>query len=373
LCAGATVLLAGLPACGSDRSTEAQVPPPAHHATVEASASTVATRLVHDPRARLDAFRAIPGHPERRIAEWHVCTDADCTHWRGALVVTGDGFAESRVVDVPVRSTAWDVAAAGAEHFVITPLDGRSYLVDLTGRVTGVETAGPAGPMVGSEVPVRSSTNRFLGVDPGTGEAHPLSTPRDVVELDRSPSGRLRAVSMAAYSWSDDGGATWQHLPLHLRPGSELPELIPTASDDVHAVLVGSDGATLFPWVRVLKSTDGRAWTACPPPDGPTAYVDSPVVLPDGRLQLDVEGWSEQRAGEPAPRAVGLYAGDDWSAPQPVTLGAPFGASPDRALMNILDLAVTARSVTVYAQTDDRTTVYASTDGGSTWQQVAAR
>jgi len=333
----------------------------------------MATRIVHDPRARVDAFRVIPGHPERRIAEWHVCNDADCTHWRSALAVTGDGFAESRVVDVPVRSTAWDVAPAGAEHFVITPLIGRSYVVDLTGRVTAVEAAGPAGPLVGSEVPMRSSTNRVLGVDPDTGQAHPLSTPPDVVELDRSPSGRLRAVSLSAYWWSDDGGAMWQRLPLDLRRGSELPALVPTASDDVHAVLVGSDGATLFPWVRLLRSTDGRAWTVCPAPDGTTAYVDSPVVLPDGRLLLDVEVWSDQRAGDPAPRPVGLYVGDDWSAPRPVTMREPFGASPDRAVMNVLDLAVAARSVTVYAQTDDPTTVYASTDGGSTWQQVAAR
>jgi len=133
---------------------------------------------------------------------------------------------------------------------------------------------------------MRSSTNRVLGVDPDTGQAHPLSTPPDVVELDRSPSGRLRAVSLSAYWWSDDGGATWQRLPLDLRRGSELPELVPTASDDVHAVLVGSDGATLLPWVRVLRSADGRAWTVCPPPDGPTAYVDSPVVLPGGHSTL---------------------------------------------------------------------------------------
>src|SRR4051794_10947148 len=160
-----------------------------------------------------------------------------------------------------------------------------------------------------------------------------------------SPSGQLRAVSFSAYSWSDDGGETWRHLALRL--GGDLPELVPTASDRVHAVLLGGDGATLFPWTRILESTDGAAWTSYDGPEDPIAYVDSPAVLPDGRLLINVEVWSDQRAGRPAARPVGTYVGRDWSCPHAVDMGAPFGTSPRPAVLNVLDVAVTTRSVTL--------------------------
>ena len=216
---------------------------------------------------------------------------------------------------VPVPETV--VEPAGPDHFAISGVGGRRSLVDLAGQVTRIHVVGPPAPLAGREVPLGTSTAGFLAVDPDTGEAHPLSTPAGVVELREGPSGQLRAVSFAAYSWSDDGGATWQHLALHL--GADLPELVPTASAHVHAVLVGGDGATLFPWLRILTSTDGAAWTSYVGPSAPTAYVDSPVVLPDDRLLIDVETWSDQRPGRPAPRPVGLYAGSDWSAPSPVS------------------------------------------------------
>lgn len=54
-------------------------------------------------------------------------------------------------------------------------------------------------------------------------------------------------------------------------------------------------------------------------------------------------------------------------------MGAPFDVTPNRSMMNVLDLAVTTRAVTIYAQTPGRTGVVSSTDGGATWQPEPAR
>lgn len=114
-------------------------------------------------------------------------------------------------------------------------------------------------------------------------------------------------------------------------------------------------------------------WTSYPGPSGAKAYVDTTAVLPDGRLLIDVVAWSDQRAGKPASRPIGFYAGSDWSAPMPVGMGAPFDVSPDRSLMYPLDLVATPRSVTVYALNPDRGGVVSTVDGGATWRHVAAR
>ncbi|HET7067499.1 MAG TPA: hypothetical protein VFI21_07840 [Nocardioides sp.] len=125
----------------------------------------------------------------------------------------------------------------------------------------------------------------------------------------------------------------------------------------------------------MLKGTDGGPWTTYAGPGGPTAYVDSPAVLPDGRLLIDVVAWSDQRAARPAHRPIGLYAGTLWSAPAPapVGMGAPFDTSRYRSMMNILDLAVTPRTVTTYARTAEQTGVVASSDDGRTWTPVRVR
>jgi hypothetical protein len=52
MCVSAIVLLAGLTACGSDRSAPAQAPPPAHHAKAALVREThAAARIVTDPGA----------------------------------------------------------------------------------------------------------------------------------------------------------------------------------------------------------------------------------------------------------------------------------------------------------------------------------
>jgi hypothetical protein len=376
------MLCAALTGCGTTSSGAADPPPAsptaasthpsAHTAAAAAHDHLAASAIVGDPHARVDAFSVIPGRHERRITEWHTCSGAACSHWRTALTVTRDGFAHAHVVELPVRASSWFLEPAGPHHFAVALNGGRRQLVDLSGHVTQITVSGARGPLTGADVALRAAIRGYLAVDPATGAAHPLTTPPGTQQLEVQPSGQLRVLAPTEYAWSDDGGATWHPIPLPPE-GQPVTGIVPSASDDVHAVLEGGDGATLFPWDRILKSTDGVSWTPYPGPSTPEAYVDSPVAMPDGRLLINVVVWSDQRAGKPAPRPVGFYAGSDWSAPASVGMGAPFDVSPDRSMVNVLDLAVTPRSVTVYAHTPDQTGVVASTDGGATWQPVTAR
>jgi hypothetical protein len=54
-------------------------------------------------------------------------------------------------------------------------------------------------------------------------------------------------------------------------------------------------------------------------------------------------------------------------------MGAPFDASPNRSIVDILDVAVERQSVTVYARAPDRARVFSSTDDGVTWRPEPAR
>jgi hypothetical protein len=363
-------------------STPSPSSPPTTHPTHPSPSRTpsssdeddraTARAVVGSPHARIGGLSVIADHPERRIAEWYVCRESDCERRENALVVTGNGFADAHVVQLPANRSTWSLEPAGRDHFAVALNGGRRMLVDLSGRVTRITVGGTSGPVAGDEVPLRAPVRSYLAVDPATGAAHPLSVPAGTEQLLTEPSGQLRVLTARDYAWSDDGGATWHTIGLP-QEGTAIAAIVPTASDSVHAVLQGGDGATLFPWDRILRSTDGEAWTSYPGPSVAKAYVDSPVVLPDGRLLIDVEAWSDQAAGKPAPRPVGLYAANTWSSPAPVSMGAPFGVSPGRSVIAVFDVAVTAGSVTVYARTPDQAQVFASSDGGATWRPVRAR
>jgi len=281
------------------------------------------------------------------------------------------------VVDLgPSRvANGWYLEPAGPDHFAISPNGGRRSLVDLAGHVTPIDVAGPAAPLVGREVALRSSKGGYLAVDPDTGQAHPLSIPAGVVEVRTTPSGQLRALTLdhPSYFWSADGGAAWHEIPLpHLGVG-EWAELVSTTSDSLHALVVGGEN-TVFPWDRVLKSTDDRTWTSYDGPRDPTGYVDTSVVLPGDRLLMNVGGWSDQRGSRPSVNPVGLWGGTDWAHPQPVQQGAPFaGRGAGSVEPMVLDTTVTSTSVTIHAQTPGRTGVVSSTDRGTTWRPERAR
>ncbi len=386
--ASVLVLLGGLTGCGSASSVEGSDPPPAHHASSSASSAVrvtgrngrmlaAATAIVDGGTSRVDGIAVVPGHPERRIVEWHVCRDPHCYHRTYALAVSADGFRTRHVVEVgPSRvANGWYLAPAGPDHFTIAPNGGRRRLVDLTGRLIPIRVTGGSGPLVGREVAVAMDKGAFLGVDPDTGRAHPLSVPAGAVEVEAAPSGQLRALTSddPRYYWSADGGASWHEIPLPAADAHLGAEFVPTPSDALHVLVVGGEN-TVFPWDRVLESTDGRTWTSYDGPTDPTAYLDQSVVLPGGRLLMNVDGWSDQRGSRPSVNVPGLWIGADGAHVRPVPLAGPFAEQDvHRFVPTIIDAAVTRHSVTLYALTPDQKGVVSSTDGGTTWRPEAAR
>lgn len=390
--AGVLVLVGGLTSCGSGPTAQLSGPlsgtmsgpPPAHHTTTASEPSPVpavdlhgAQQIVDSPQARLGAFATIPGHPGRRIAEWYVCRDRRCYHRTYAMAVSSDGFRTTHVVGLGASrvSNGWYLEPAGPDHFAVSPNGGRRALVSLTGHVTRLQVSGSPGPLKGGEVPLRASKAGFLAVDPATGHAHPLSTPDDgVVDVEETASGQLRALTYdhPRYFWSDDGGATWREIPLPAQDTDLSAELVPSTSDSQQVLLLGGEN-TVFPWDDVLRSTDGRTWTTYRGPDDPRGYVDESVVLPDGRLLMNVDGWSDQYRSRPSVNLRGLWAGSDWSRLRPVPPAGPFaGQDVHGYVPSILDIAVTSRSVALYALTPDQRGVVASTDGGEHWRRVRA-
>jgi hypothetical protein len=385
--AGVLVAVGGLTGCGSGSSSPLSDPPPAHHAKPSQSSQSSpvpavdlrgAEQIVDSPRAHLGAFSTIPDHPERRVATWYVCRDPRCSHRTSAAVVTTDGFRHRTVVRLPPSRNYFGYAfwPAGRHHFVVTVNAMHPRLVDLQGHVHDIAVSGSVGPLAAGEVAVGGKgIRRWLGIDPDTGVAHPLSVPTDTAELLTEPGGQLRVLSVHfAYSWSDDGGSSWHRMPLPEGDRHEMAGMVPTSDSRVHVLQVGGDGATYFPWDRVLSSTDGRSWTTYDGPSEPKAYGDPEAVLPDGRLVLDVHAWSDQRRNRPSPRPLGLYEGTDWHRLRPVPLTEPFAHEDSHTFdPGLLGVAVTTHRVTIYETTPDQRGVVSSTDGGATWRPVRAR
>lgn len=103
-------------------------------------------------------------------------------------------------------------------------------------------------------------------------------------------------------------------------------------------------------------------------------------MLPDGRLLVNVQAWSDQRANRPSALPVGLYVSDgsDWSNLSPLTVGAPFSSGDSaESDLQLLDRQVTAGGVALYAQRIKDgaagNTVYVSYDVGASWEELAAR
>jgi hypothetical protein len=84
-----------------------------------AQGKAAALAVISSPRARVDGVSVIPGQPQRRIAEWYMCRDSTCTQRRNALTVTGNGFADAHVVDLPPHTSTWSLEPAGPDHFAV--------------------------------------------------------------------------------------------------------------------------------------------------------------------------------------------------------------------------------------------------------------
>lgn len=240
-----------------------------------------------------------------------------------------------------------------------------------------------------------------------TGAASP--TPEEVVvdpdaqlvsvKVRRTPAGlhvaawwRVGNDDNGTITESDDGFATsrvrpWTEAwytatrqPLDI-PGLEglMQQQTTSFAPDVRAVSGGSDGATLFPFEAMARSTDGGAtWTTydVPKVDGARAYSSGEVVLTDGRVLALLDQWSDDRKGRPSDRPHGLYvsAGDDWShyVPFPATFLPALTPAP-RGWPPVQSLQASAEDGGVIWMRSYDGLVYASTDGARTFREIRVR
>ena len=162
-----------------------------------------------------------------------------------------------------------------------------------------------------------------------------------------------------------------------------LTGLLPWTADsldpDVVGVAGGGDGATLFPFARIARSTDGGSTFAAvdvPATQGARAFGSGFVVLADGRLLALLDHWSDDRDGRPSDRWHGLYAstGGDWSAYAPVRPDFTPAPSPaPRGFSPLVSLeADPARGGVVWTRTWEGR-LYVSTDGARTFKEAATR
>lgn len=319
----------------------------------------------------------IPGHPQRRMAVWWGCVRYPCHGRRYAVLVTRDGFRSRHLLPVSARRY-WFVEPAGSTHFAIST-GGRRRLVGLDGSITKLDVGGAPSPLAGDEVPLRDRRG-FLGVDPGTGRAHPLSVPAHVVQVQSGPGERLSAFTLpqggrSSYLWSDDDGATWTRHDLDGGDSNELPQLVPTTSDRIHALALGGDGATLFPLDFLEISRDGgSSFRTYAVSDRPKAYGEPLALQPDGRLLVSVDAWSDARPHRPSPHPLGLYTLRPGQGLAAVPSAPPFAGREPGLSPLVLDTVVWHRRVDVYAVTSaSGRGLEVSTDGGRTWRSERAR
>jgi hypothetical protein len=231
------------------------------------------------------------------------------------------------------------------------------------------------------------------------------------VQVTRTATGGLRVATGwacvargcphdRAIAVSDDGFRTARYLrwngphgqrllpgqgqrPTYPSTATGLGHLIPwtatSLADGVVGVVGGGDGATLFPFSRTARSTDGGdTFTTVDVPltHGARAYGSGFVVLAHGRLLALLDHWSDDRSGRPGPGHHGLWVsdGDDWATYataeprfRPALGTAPRGFSP------LVSLAASVpHGGVIWVQTwEDR--VYVSTDSARTFREVRSR
>lgn len=143
-----------------------------------------------------------------------------------------------------------------------------------------------------------------------------------------------------------------------------------------YAIAGGGDGATLFPFQRVLRSTDaGTTWRRFDVPlfGAERAYSSGHVVATDGRLLVLVGHLSGDRAHDPSDLHHGLWVsdGDEWSSyrPLPVRL-APDQKRPPAGWSAITTLAASAGHDPVLWVTTWDHRAYVSLDDARSFREI---
>ena len=330
-----------------------------------------------------------PGAPDVRAVVWSRCPDERCRRPEVAIALTDDGFATRTVVELG-RSPSLE--AAGPTAFLVHGANGRPYLLGVDG--TKVELVGPreVSPVRAGEVVGRwwGGGDAFYAVDPAGGDTHRVPVPDGLVEVQGDGTGRLEGIvrtgagPASVFVWSDDGGETWSE---HDLPGEETSMfgLTPSGDPGTAAVIGGADGATLFPFIDVSRlDRASGTWQQTLQPRDPLAYIGPQAVLPDGRLLVNVQAWSDATFKKPGARPTGVYTSDgaDWSTMVRLEPGDESGLAPgerEQVLAGqpgVVGMTVVPGDVTVYVAAGGgggSSAVYAVTDSGRRWERVAVR
>jgi hypothetical protein len=149
-----------------------------------------------------------------------------------------------------------------------------------------------------------------------------------------------------------------------------------TSVPDVHVVVGGSDGATLFPFGEIRQLDGQDSWSVTAVPDRPMAYVGFTAVLSDGRFLADVDAWSDNgrlgRRLKGTPPGLYVSDGDDWASYTRLELGEPF----TEAAYNVPDVRyvdVAGDGTRLGAIGPDGRSWWTSTDLGATWTEQPVR
>lgn len=311
-----------------------------------------------------------------------LCATDRCRHQTYAVAVTDDGYANRAALALPARHRPFLTAAGQAAFHVDLPgkLD---VLVGGDGRQTPVVVSDDVRPLDAGEVLVPGAVARPVALDPDTATTHRVPLPAGTTHLpplQQEPSGRLVGVGYGQVIWSDDGGASWEE---HVLPVGERALYAPvlSADGDTIAVVAGSDGATVFPFLAVHRSADGGAtWEVFEQSRRPLAYIEAQLVRPDGSLLVNLLAWSDGTLDRPSANPVGLYESDgaDWTDITYVDPGFVRAGSAESQrdwTPSLLDVVVHGDRQDLYA-TDaggGSAQVYVSTDGGHTWESTRSR
>ena len=381
--AGAAVL-----AGGPERSTTPDPAVPTPTPSPSATAEVDAEGVVDDPGSVVVQVVAAPGSPQVRAVVWSRCPDDRCRRPEVAVALTDDDF-DTRTVLQLGRGPSLE--AAGPSAFLGRGPDGHPFLLLLDGTKVGLDRPREVSPVRPGEVVGRwwgGGGADFYAVDPADGDTHLVPVPDGLVDVQGDGTGRLEGISGfgpdSVFVWSEDGGETWSE---HDLPGNvtSLFGLTPSGDPGTTAVIGGADGATLFPFVDVSRlDRASGAWRQTLQPGAPRAYVGPQAVLPDGRLLVNVQAWSDATFKNPGARPNGVYASDgaDWSTLVRLEPGEDSGLTPaerERALAGqpgVVGMSVEPGDVTVYVADGGgggSSAVYAVTDSGSSWERVAVR
>ncbi|WP_110206298.1 hypothetical protein [Nocardioides daejeonensis] len=237
-------------------------------------------------RAFVDGFAMVPG--EETVASTWFC-DRRCEGAaKRVLVVSASG--RRSVIAIP-RGT---LTAAGGGRFIVEPYrpGAPPRVFDIDGEVAMTMESGSS-PLAAGEVvaAISGSGLRYIGlfgINGKTATMHELVVPPEILLQAVHADGRHLTFEGSQTFWlSDDGGASGTRNDLDT--DGYLTSLVPSARPGTRVVLLGGDGATLFPLQRVARlHADGTNTVE-------DVHLESPFVLAslvrrDGSLVLATVG-----------------------------------------------------------------------------------